>query len=356
MTGVLRRWLRPWTRQVRDWRDFRARRAPVTVGATLRDGRVDVLTVTPDGVVSALGWADDLGAFERAVALRLAGVERPPTHAFRVPRPDVEGVAGAPAGFRGVVAEWILDACPSSRQVTLIVEGRATVSVGVPKLDPIPYAHLHTHAAVSSRGEIYGHGPPSRVVSEEVLYLARRLPPPVLDFGCGAGALVAALRREGREAYGLELDVDRIREHLLPDAAPFVTLYDGTLPAPFPDGHVASVACSEVLEHMPHPQAAVAEMARLATTAVFVTVPDMSAIARGYPHGVVPWHLLESTHLNFFTQPSLRALLAAHAAHVEMSRLGLVVCDRMQFYTSLAAVARRGRPAGPSGQADNPVE
>lgn len=58
------------------------------------------------------------------------------------------------------------------------------------------------------------------------------------------------------------------------------------------------------------------------------------------PHGVVPWHLLESTHVNFFTQHSLHALLAPHASRIDMSRLGLVQCDRMHFYSSLAAVAR----------------
>jgi hypothetical protein len=96
-----------------------------------------------------------------------------------------------------------------------------------------------------------------------------------------------------------------------------------------------------VLEHIPGPHAALAEMARLASRALLVTVPDMSAIPRGYPHAVVPWHLLEATHVNFFTQTSLRAALAPYAAAIEISRIGLVRCDRLQFYGSLAAMARR---------------
>jgi hypothetical protein len=90
----------------------------------------------------------------------------------------------------------------------------------------------------------------------------------------------------------------------------------------------------------------VAELARLASDRLFVTVPDMSAIPRGYHHGVVPWHLLESTHVNFFTQASLEALLAPTATRVEIARIGQVVCDRMSYYTSLAAVVHR-RGNGP---------
>jgi 2-polyprenyl-3-methyl-5-hydroxy-6-metoxy-1,4-benzoquinol methylase len=190
------------------------------------------------------------------------------------------------------------------------------------------------------RDGIYGFGPPSPVVSEEVLYLARTLPAPVLDFGCGAGALICALRRYGIEAYGLELDGDRIRDSLLAEARPFVRLYDGTLPSAFADRQFRSVVCSEVLEHIRGPEAVLAELARLASEAVMITVPDMSGIPRGFPHHVVPWHLLESTHVNFFTQHSLAALLAPYADDVEFSRLGAVQCDRLLYYDSLAARVR----------------
>jgi hypothetical protein len=342
MMSLARRWLRPWLAPLRELRDFRARRAPLRVDAPLAGGgRVDAVVRSDAGLVSVHGWARDLGAFERAVLLRVSGEDRAPTLVFRVPRPDVEGVSGPGNGFRGAVAEWVLEPHAASRTAGLVIEGRTVATLTLPRLDAVPYGHLHTHTVPLGRGDIYAFGAPNRVVSDEVLSLARQLPPPVLDFGCGAGALVAALRREGVEAYGLEIDDARIRHHLLEEAKPFVTLYDGAMPAPFANGQFASVACSEVLEHIPGPHAAVAEMARLAARAMLVTVPDMSAIPRGYPHAVVPWHLLESTHVNFFTQASLHAVLAPHAARVEMSRLGLVQCDRLQFYSSLAALVHR---------------
>jgi len=200
---------------------------------------------------------------------------------------------------------------------------------------------LRNERRVLHRQDIYSSGPPIPEASIAVLELTRHLPGPVLDFGCGAGALVRALRSEGVDAYGLELDDERIRYHLLDDTRPWVTLYDGRLPTPFRDGQFRSVCCSEVIEHLPDPVAAVEELARLASERVVVTVPDMSAIPRGYHHGIVPWHLLEATHLNFFTQSSLELLLTPIARKIEMARFGQVRCDHVSYFTNLAAVVHR---------------
>jgi SAM-dependent methyltransferase len=259
-----------------------------------------------------------------------------------VPRPDVETGSDA-GGFRGAVAEWVLEPHRSSREAMLLVDGLDAHPLSIPPVVPTPYGPLHTETAILGRESIYGSGPPMHIVSDEVLQLARRLPPPILDFGCGAGALLRALRREGIEAYGLELDDERIRQHLLDEVKPYVTVYAGMLPSPFADRQFESVISSEVLEHMPDPKAAVAEMARLSRTRLMITVPDSSSIPRGFAHAVVPWHLLESTHVNFFTQHSLAALLNPLAETLEFSRIGAVQCDRMLYYSSLAAVATLGR-------------
>ncbi|MDH4067097.1 MAG: hypothetical protein OEW19_22075, partial [Acidobacteriota bacterium] len=66
----------------------------------------------------------------------------------------------------------------------------------------------------------------------------------------------------------------------------------------------------------------------------------------GYRHGVVPWHLLEATHVNFFTQHSLEAALAPHAGQIEMARIGAVRCGSLFYYTSLAASAVLKPPPG----------
>jgi SAM-dependent methyltransferase len=301
--------------------------------------------VHAEGVVAVLGWADDLARFERALLLNVGGKDRPPSHTFRVRRPDVDAVFASSTGFRGAIAEWSIEPHPRSLPAVLRIDGDEALRVRLPAAEAIPYSHLRTHRDIVSRDGIYGFGNPVHTVLEEVHYLARRLPPPILDFGCGGGALVRELRRDGIEAYGLELDDDRIRTHLLDEVRPHVTLYDGRFPAPFADGQFASVVSSEVLEHIPQPTAALAEIARLAARKLLITVPDSSAIPRGFPHRVVPWHLLESTHVNFFTQYSLDRALAPYVSRVEMSRIGHVSCNRMSYYTSLAAVAERSRIA-----------
>lgn len=142
------------------------------------------------------------------------------------------------------------------------------------------------------------------------------------------------MRRIGVEAYGLELDSPIIRESIPPQSAGAITLYDGSFPSPFEDGRFQSVICSEVLEHIPDYQAAIRDIARLAIEKVIFTVPDASAIPVGFRHGVVPWHLLEGTHVNFFTQQSLKHALESSFSKIEFGRIGLVHLNDTAFMSA----------------------
>jgi 2-polyprenyl-3-methyl-5-hydroxy-6-metoxy-1,4-benzoquinol methylase len=169
----------------------------------------------------------------------------------------------------------------------------------------------------------------------------------VLDFGSGAGALVEHLRRSGRDAWGLELDTPMIRDAQVPTASAYVTLYDGTLPSPLEAGRFDTVTCVEVLEHIEDYEAAAAELARLTRDRLLLTTPDLSAIPLLHRHQVVPWHLLEATHVSLFTQRSLDALLRRHFELVEMFRIGPVSVNGTVFFTSLLARCRSPRtPVG----------
>jgi SAM-dependent methyltransferase len=332
---------RRWIRTAREFRQFAAVKPHVIrVDAPIGDACVDTIVIHRDGTIAAEGWAKELGAFRDALSLHIDGVRRQPTHVFRIYRADLESHFASRTRFLGAVAEWVLHGTQGG-PASLNLGNRVLRSFDVPPTGEPPYGHLHTETRVLGREGIYGFGPPVPQVSPEVLALAESLDPPLLDFGCGAGAMVVALRRAGVEAFGLELDEGRIREHLLEEARPFVTLYDGALPAPFRDGQFRSVTCCEVVEHIPNPAAVVQELARLSQGTMLITVPDMSAIPRGFHHGVVPWHLLESTHVNFFTQHSLEQLLLPWVSRAEFSRIGLVQCDRLKYFTSLAVVAER---------------
>ena len=158
----------------------------------------------------------------------------------------------------------------------------------------------------------------------------------LLDLGCGSGALIRALRSRGVEAYGIELKRPEIVASLRDDVKPWITLYAGGFPLPFADRRFRSVICSEVLEHIPDYAGAIREIARVAPEAL-ITVPDMSAIPTLFPHGVVPWHLLEATHLNFFTQASLGAALGSVFRSVSFSRLGEFEVNGTRAFMNLVA-------------------
>ncbi len=313
----------------------------IAIGRPHAGGYLDALEVGPDGILNVVGWSPDAAAFSAPLRLAAAGTEMAPAHVFRIPRPDLSKLTRPHPERLGLIAEFVLPADWSRTFAALRVDGEQVASVTLPAFELPAYSQFYGNPGVWHREHVYNVGPPMPHVSPEVLDLCDDLEAPVLDFGCGAGALVSALRARGVDARGVELDEPIKREHLMPGLAPVVTFYDGRLPAPFADGAFGAVTCCEVLEHMPDYEAAVAEMRRLTRDRLLVTVPDMSAVPRGYLHGVVPWHLMEASHVNFFTQQSLDALLGRHFREVEFFRIGELRCDRLRLYSSLVARCRR---------------
>jgi hypothetical protein len=254
-----------------------------------------------------------------------------------VTRPDLAQLTGDRPERLGVVVEFVLPPQWSGLSAALTLAGADIATLRLPSFSQPAYCEFYGNPGVWHRDDVYGVGPPVKTVSPEILALCEDLEGPLLDFGCGAGVLVDALRARNIDARGLELDLPYIREAAPLDVRPHLTYYSGMLPSPFPDGSFRSVTCCEVLEHIPDFEGAAAELARLTRERLVLTVPDMSGVPRGYPHGVIPWHLLEGSHVNFFTQQSLDALLRRHFRDVQFFRIGEIRCDRMRFYTSLVA-------------------
>lgn len=119
-----------------------------------------------------------------------------------------------------------------------------------------------------------------------------------------------------------------------------VVLTDGSLPLPFPDGAFRSVVATEVLEHVADPVAFAGELRRVSSEWVFVTVPDASAIPPLHVHGVVPCHLLEATHLHFFSPAALRNLFVPPLELVRSYRLERVLVNGTETFTSIGHVLR----------------
>ena len=239
-------------------------------------------------------------------------------------RPDVVAAGISKNEFCGFQLEFSVRKSNFPLQVyfsgKLLVPLTMDLFSSVSEISPSYEALLSTDR-VLHREDIYGFGPPATTIAPEILSLARPLPDPILDFGCGSGLLVSHLRKEGHDVCGIELKRPGIVEALTAETSPIVHLYDGEFPLPYRDGQFESVISVEVMEHIPNFSAALQEIARVSRSAFLMTVPDMACIPICGVHNVVPWHLLESTHVNFFTYQSLRKELGCYWTRMEFHRI-----------------------------------
>jgi SAM-dependent methyltransferase len=303
-------------------------------------GVLDTMDVEPSGEILLCGWSRSTSDTPPFV-LVIDGMRLERREEFWLRRPDLTSVLRSGSSHHGFGIVFHAPQAWARNVIEVRLGARAVVSVRarVARIEP-HYSALFEEPRVLHRQDVYGYGPPTSEVDVQVLELARTLPEPVLDFGCGSGALVRALLSEGRTAEGIELRRPEIIASLKDDVRPFVKLHEGEFPLPYRDDQFAAVICSEVLEHVPDWEKAVQEFGRIARHAI-ITVPDMSAIPSLYPHRVVPWHLLESTHVNFFTQRSLHDAVRGVFPRIRFLRFGQFLVNGTRVFTSLVADCRR---------------
>ncbi len=151
--------------------------------------------------------------------------------------------------------------------------------------------------------------------------LARiRVPGPgarLLDVGAAYGFGVAEAARAGWTACGVEVSAAAARRAA---ALGDVAVADaGALP--FAAASFDAVTMWDVLEHLPDPHAAVAEVARALRPggSLVLTTGDVGSLAARVSGA--RWHLYTlPEHLFFYTRRSLRILLEAHGLRVEALR------------------------------------
>ncbi len=270
------------------------------------------------------------------------------------PRPDVAAAlnlaAGTPCGFRifvecpdTVAEQLVFDIVARVNNDEILLERRRVeLSKFDERLEPHGLLGDRKFLQVLERKDIYGVGPPSEEASTECVEIVLSETRPgdhVLDLGCGIGPYAGPLIHNGRSWVGCEVEpayVETMRARGL-DAR----LVSET-GIPFDAGSFDISMAIEVLEHIPAYDAFVAEMARVARRAALISVPNAGAIPRLAPLGLVPWHILESTHVNFFTTGSLRALLMRHFPSVEVfeyGRLPVSAADGTPVFNHIFAVA-----------------
>lgn len=144
--------------------------------------------------------------------------------------------------------------------------------------------------------------------------VAATRPRTLLDAGCGEGFIAHYLkqRHPGWQITGCDVSAPAIRyarQHAS-TAADFQvgSLYDLPLAADAFD----TVLCSEVLEHLEHPDQAVAELKRVARRFVVVTVPREPYFRALSALGQVLGRSPDPGHVNFWTARGFETFMEEH--------------------------------------------
>lgn len=199
---------------------------------------------------------------------------------------------------------------------------------------------------VLHRNQIYGSGPPVEQASPAALQLVLQYLPAqcsVVDVGCGAGAYAAAVMKSGRRWIGLERN-PACCAILERRCLPYRRSSKGEQHLNAADQEFDCAICIEVLEHVPAMELFLAEIARVIRARALFSVPNLEIIPYLASLHIVPWHLLEGDHQNFFTRTSLRTALSSHFRTVEVFSYGehpVATSERIRTHAHLFAVAEK---------------
>lgn len=178
------------------------------------------------------------------------------------------------------------------------------------------FREFENHKILLRREDIYGSGLPSDEVSTEAFNLIRRFAgKTVLDMGCGGGSYMRSLEQEGYVCKGIEIKREYVEYCRAKDLD--VVQMDAE-EIGFAQASFDTVIMIEVLEHLEQPIQALRRAFHVARKNVLVSVPNIDVIPYLHRYGVVPWHLLEDTHLHFFTPKILDNCLQQFASDTEV--------------------------------------
>jgi hypothetical protein len=307
------------------------------ISAALQDGQVEwVQLASYIFRVSGRSASDPL----TEIVLSVNGAPMQPTHYFRTYRPELA------EPFQGFGIEYALP--PGDSNLALWVNGRSdyTTFLAVPE-DPIR-RRRHTSETALHRNDVYltthdvfslaaDLGLSTTSTDDQFLAFleAQRCDGPILDFGCGGGGIIKALRSRNWDVYGL--DVHAMGPFIDSAVRDRVTLYDGQFPSAFSSGAFRTVVCNQTLEHIPAYRSALEELARLTCDRLILSVPDHNVLQVCYPFGFIPLHYLIGDHCNFFNQASLTAALHGLFRTVEITRLWMTKIEGLPVHIVLVA-------------------
>jgi SAM-dependent methyltransferase len=142
----------------------------------------------------------------------------------------------------------------------------------------------------------------------------------VIDLGCGEGVLAEMLARAGLHVTGIE-PAAYLRERFAARVGavdPESAVVDGLADRlPFGDGEAGAVVTTEVLEHVPDPEAALRELHRAMRPGAMLCLSVPTSFTELLFWRLHPRYAENATHLRIFTKPELRRLLDVTGFDVE---------------------------------------
>lgn len=203
-----------------------------------------------------------------------------------------------------------------------------------------PYEELLIQASqtgrVLKRENIYGSGPPVNALSGDAQRLVREhCRKSVVDFGAGCGALQQYLPAS---VYYLGLEMNPQAVALAKTFNRNVQVGDVTASG-LPNNSFEVCAMLEVLEHIDDYERVLAEAHRVCASKFIITVPNIAVLPQMSESQVVPWHMLEATHVNFFTPGSLEKVLKRYFPRVEVWEINQWFQPKLHM--NIAAVASK---------------
>ena len=182
----------------------------------------------------------------------------------------------------------------------------------------MPEYNLHYEGAYDERGLLWRRLGAIDKADNIAFLLAGDKVESVLEFGCGTGAVLSQVARIGVGSRHVGVDLADPALHRDANAATLDLRRIDAGSLPFEDRSFDLVYASHVIEHIPDPRAALAEIARVARKWVYVEVPCELHVRSNHAD---LQRTLDIGHINAYTPESLQLLL--ESCGLGIVRLGL---------------------------------
>jgi len=180
--------------------------------------------------------------------------------------------------------------------------------------------HENSGTLMLHREDLYTSGAPRREFSSVMMDLVEKhAGKHILDIGCGVGVNCKELNRRGFQCVGIEAEESYIDEAKSNHSDIHLMRAENL---EFPGKSFDTSLMLEVLEHLQDPGIVLPQILRITRKNLIVSVPNLSPLEICVQHNLVMHHLLETTHLNFFTKSMLERFLKKYFPFVKVGEFG----------------------------------